>query len=475
MARRRSDLFQPQLFLDDTLIEDTVKVQRIWHQARKYPEPVLRSEHPWEHQCPAAFGTVLYRHGRFQMWYNVVHAAGGAVRWTHHIKPRICYAESDDGVHWNKPRLGLCQTLGNTANNVVIQSKKPQGLIDDITVIDDPTDRRWPLKALYWDGVPGTTYKRRGIWTARSNDGIHWEDAAQVLPGWGDRFNAMSVKYKGKYVLYGRAPLAKSPKGRVVYRTESSDLKRWTKPQLVLAADVEDPAALEFYSLTAFDYGNLLIGSIERMALSPDRLDPEIIWSHDGGLTWRRSRTRPAFIPCGEPETFDSAWVNLTTNGPIVQHGALWFYYSGRSGAHGVSFPHNHGGIGLATLRIDGFCSLAAQETPGSVLTKPMVWPDGNMLVNIDPRRNLSSHPGHTTGELRVEVRTTANQPIKGYSAADCVPLVHNPYRQSEPYVPVIWGRERSLRRLKTKRVRLAFELRDAHLYSFKASDTRSS
>ena len=38
------DLRQPQLFLDDTWIEETYRLERSWEQAEIFPEPVLRPE-----------------------------------------------------------------------------------------------------------------------------------------------------------------------------------------------------------------------------------------------------------------------------------------------------------------------------------------------------------------------------------------------------------------------------------------------
>ena len=35
---------------------------------------------------------------------------------------RICYAESDDGLHWTKPNLGLFDWGGSKANNVLMQA-----------------------------------------------------------------------------------------------------------------------------------------------------------------------------------------------------------------------------------------------------------------------------------------------------------------------------------------------------------------
>lgn len=464
-----TDLFKAQLFLDDGWIADHWRLTRVWHQARKYPEPVLRSEYPWEHNCPVLYGTVLRRNGRFQMWYC------GWTR-TEDVQPRVCYAESQDGVHWEKPSLGLYEFKGRKSNNIIFQSESPQGLIDDISVIEDDADAAWPLKALYWDS--GDPRKRAwGIHAARSRDGISWESLGMVLPGWGDRFNAAPVRIDGKFHLLGRAPggisLEGTGRGRVVSLTVSEDLCHWSEPRLVLKPDVEDPPLMQFYSATAFPYESLLLGSIERMYTVPDKLDTEIIWSRDGWV-WNRSRSRTRFIEWGVPGSFDTDWLNLPTNGPIVNEHGLWFYYSGRTGAHGVQFPVNQGVIGLATLRIDGFCSLQAMEVPGAALTKPLTWVDGDLLVNVDPRRDVTAHPTDVSrGWLRVEARDHDNQTIEGYGLDECIPLSRNTGLMEQASASVRWQGNRSLRDLRGMEIRLFFELKDAHLYSFRAGTPR--
>ena len=88
------DLRNSQLFLDDRLIDDHVRVQRVWHQPQKYVKPVMEGKYPWEGDCPCLYGTVLRVDGKFRMWY---------VGTRNSSKPRVCYAESDDGIHWERP------------------------------------------------------------------------------------------------------------------------------------------------------------------------------------------------------------------------------------------------------------------------------------------------------------------------------------------------------------------------------------
>lgn len=465
----RTNLRNAQLFLDDSWIEDAGYVNRVWHQANKYPDPVIRADKPWERNCIVAYGSVIQHGGKFKAWY---------INWTRDFQMMVCYADSDDGIHWEKPNLGLHEFNGSTDNNIVMTPKEPNGMIDDITVIDDRSDRAWPLKALYWDDSTKVTNKKKkspsGIYLSRSKDGIHWESMGKVLPRFGDRFNVLGSKHGGKYKALVRAPgMRDGGKGRVAHYIESKDLKRWSKPRRSVEADVEDAAHMEIYSMVPFQYEGLVLGGIERMVMSPDILDTEIAWSRDGA-TWTRSRTRPRFIELGIPRTWDDTWINLTANDPIHQGNLLWFYYSGRSSAHSVAYPHNLGHIGLATLRVDGFCSMQAQEAPGWIVTKPMTWPDADLLLNYDARRDNKSHPtNHAIGEIRIAALDAAGKEIKGFTFDDFGSRCGNTGRVNGAtcYAPQMWGdnENRSLRKLKGKRMRLKFQLRDIHLYSFKA------
>ena len=449
-----------QLFIDDTWIADSCKVGRVFHQAQKFPEPVLRADRPWEHFCPVVYGTVLEHDGKLRIWYKARTA------FTPHT---ICYAESTDGITWHKPDLGLHEFEGSKENNICIVPPKGY-ILDGVGIIDDPEDAEWPLKAAFWVSGP-----RRGMVVVRSKDGRAWDwTPGLVLPDWGDRNNCMARKDHGKYVILGRSPDAQARYGmRTVSRTESTDLVHWTKPELILKPDAEDDPMLQFYSAVAFRYESLYLGFIERMFMSPDKLDTEIIYSHDG-WHWQRTRPRPRFIEWGRDRSWDDTWLFVATNAPILRSGHLWFYYSGRSYGHHVRYPGNHGALGLATLRVDGFASMHAKESAAWIETPPMQWPGGDLLVNVDPRRDLASHPSNCCGELRVEVRGVSGRGLKGYSAEDCLPVRRNtaaPRKDGKPFASVVWGKdEHSMKRHKGKVVQLVFHLRDAHLYSFAAA-----
>ena len=52
---------------------------------------------------------------------------------------RPAYAESDDGVDWIKPNLGLVEHRGSTANNLILTDPAPLGILN-LKVLADPDD-----------------------------------------------------------------------------------------------------------------------------------------------------------------------------------------------------------------------------------------------------------------------------------------------------------------------------------------------
>jgi len=112
-----------------------------------------------------------------------------------------------------------------------------------------------------------------------------------------------------------------------------------------------------------------------------------------------------------------------------------------------------------------------AAERPGVVETAPMTWPGGDLLLNLDCRRDIYSHPSNTiTGDVRVEVRDKAGKPIKGFTFADTDGVRGNSFRSE--YGTHKWG-NRSLDKLRGRAIRLSIEMRDAHLYAFKAAGSK--
>ena len=127
--------------------------------------------------------------------------------------------------------------------------------------------------------------------------------------------------------------------------------------------------------------------------------------------------------------------------------------------------------IGLAAITVDGFASITADFREGRLVTKPMLWPGGDLLLNASTTRPLNGHPLDGGGEMFVEVWDEAGKPADGLSGSQRAQCEGNvPTRKDVSPAALRWPGDRSLNELAGRTTRLVFCLRDSHLYSFRSS-----
>ncbi len=468
-----------QLFLDDHLIASTEGATREIHPARKHPaNPLIWPAEPWEGTIAVIYGSVVKDGDRYRMWY---HGGSG-----------VSYADSEDGIAWSKPNMGLVKIDGKETNVVIRRGAKDDDwnkiphLYEIFGVHKDPRDpdpkRRYKMGYLslqrdYKGPRPGKwhTSQRRGLGVAVSADGFHWrcaESWATEAICDGDT-HWMFDPARSQYVLYGRTkhihpdvakvnakdPWAKAKHwGRAVARVESPDFLRWTitdpgKAPVVMAADTKDPPGTEIYSMLVFPYGSVYIGLVQVFHNRPDQchLDFQLAVSRDSVHFDRvvdGQGRRVTFLPCGPVGSWDRFNNSIANNAPIREGDELRFYYGGRTYRHspyeGPDKGKPGGGIGLATIRVDRFASLAAPSSGGTVTTKPLL-PTGTSL-------HLNAKSAY--GELLVEMLD-----LKGTCLAQSKPIVADAVD-----IPVEWAE--GTFGLQSEPVRLRFTLRNARLYA---------
>ena len=109
--------------------------------------------------------------------------------------------------------------------------------------------------------------------------------------------------------------------------------------------------------------------------------------------------------------------------------------------------------ICLATLRLDGFVSLTADDKAGQVITKPFVATGDRLLLNVDVSDD---------GEAKVEVLDEEMQALDGFELTNSIPLHGSAIEQT-----VGWTTKADWSQLAGKNVRLRIRLRKADLYAF--------
>jgi hypothetical protein len=448
------DLTRPQVLVDDLLIEEAQRLGRRVHQPQKLPNPVLQPDKPWEGNAVLLWGTVIRdeRDGFFRMWYQTF------VKLPPPEGIYVCYAVSSDGIGWEKPVVGDVEYRGSRQNNIVVST---EARLDSPSVVVDPEDadesRRY--KMLFYEKGADRPW---GLYAAFSPDGVHWHRYPDpVAPNVGDRTNVMRDEAAGLFVAYTRKrEMMSRYLGRCIYRAESSDFIHWSEPEFIMHPDLSDGGDAQFYSMAAFPYHDSYLGAIEVLHSEEDALDIQLACSRDN-RHWRRVEPRQTFLPRGPAQSWHSAWVNISANPPILFNGQLLFFFTGRNSAHGQRWPHPYAAIGLASMRPGRILSIEAGGIEGRLLTKPLTWPGGKLEINADT--SISPHIG--LGEIRVEVCDAQANAIAGLGREDCLPF----HGDAEAHV-VTWKGDRDIAQLAGEKVRLAFWLRQARLYWFRAA-----
>src|SRR5439155_17947254 len=391
---------------------------------------------------------------QYRMWY---HASAGEYR--------NLYATSLDGIHWEKPNLGLVEFEGSRANNILFRRTREDHMPQ---VIATPweTDPARRYKLVNYDyGRTKPDHVVSGFWGATSPDGIHWTPvpANPILTDPGDVGHFVWDPHTRQYLGYPKtfAPV-RGHRRRAVGFTSTRDFEAFPPAELILAPDVFDDRWVtadrqhtDFYGLSAFPYQAGYIGFLWVFRITDGRNDgpiyAELVSSRDGIRWIRQEGERPAILAPGAAGSWDSGMI-FTATQPLVEGDRIKLYYGGFDVTHSVK--GGKAAIGLATLRKDGFASLDAGGEEATVLTRPLRNARGSLAVNADVSAG---------GALRVEVLDTAGGVAPGYGRDDCDPLSGRGVEQ-----PVTWRDRRELP-AGSAPIRLRFLLRRSALYAFNA------
>ena len=187
--------------------------------------PVITTGQPGDpdSRVVAYYGSVIRVGEELRMWYigSPQLDAPDAGGWPGWRRGRVCYAVSRDGIHWEKPALGLVEFEGNRDNNLVDLDVDLVVACSVLYEPDDP-DRLRRFKMLFESLSIGNNQ----LLVAYSADGLCWVQSPKnpVLPAFME--GSGLTKLDGVYYFNGQATRF-YPK-RVFVTHLSHDFENWS-------------------------------------------------------------------------------------------------------------------------------------------------------------------------------------------------------------------------------------------------------
>ncbi|MDP6777207.1 MAG: hypothetical protein QGI83_10625 [Candidatus Latescibacteria bacterium] len=435
-----------ELFLDDWLVDEMNGIGFRMHTPVSR-EVALDFDRPWE--GPFSYDPVVVKEGDlYRLWYR-----GCGPEWEDQV---TAYAESEDGVTWTRPTLGILEFKGSRENNIVLEGSAAKAL------------------CVFKDGNPAAPdaerYKAIGVgsnWRGRatlrgfvSPDGLRWEildrDPILVAPDdpW-PMFDSHNVAFwddlQGRYVAYMRGWLP--PGIRSIRQSASSDFRTWSEPEFIDMGDAPVEHLYKNACTTYFRAPHLYL-------MFPKRFVPErklrTDWEADGisesvlmtsrdGVHWYRQFMEAFLRPGPDPNNWTDR--NIYIGVGIVPTGPTEI-----SLYHMEHYRHPSARLRRATLRTDGFVSVNAPYSGGELVTKPLVFDGSELVINFSTS---------AVGSLRAELQDDSGHALEGYRASQSVEIYGDQIERV-----VAWQEGSDVSYLAGKPVRVRFVMKDADLYS---------
>jgi hypothetical protein len=452
-----------ELFVDDLLIESLHGARLQLHRPERR-EVALSFDAPWE-DCVAFPDRILRWGDGWRLYYRA-----GIMDWKREEDTYVlALAESQDGITFTRPNLGVVEFKGSRVNNILQIGgfpNVPPPFLD--TSPGCRQDQRFK----------GVAAKACRAYAMASADGVRWtpmQDAPLNLTGQFDTVNtAFWDTVAGCYRCYTRSwhdlETRRVLEGwnfggarpiRAVQHASSPDFIHWSRPEQLEYADGDYGAHIYTNAILPCPGAEHIYLGFPNRFVPERKPDPE--HAYDGvndalfmasrdGVRW--TRWLDAWV---RPGLDDLNWTernNYPVWGIAETSPTEWSMY--------ISEHYRHPGVPTRMRRLairpHGFVSVHGDHAGGEVLTKPFTF-TGTCL-----RLNFSTS---AAGSLRIAVCDEQAKPLEGFTAADASPLYGDKLDEV-----VRWGERLDLSGLHGRPVRLRVELRDADVFAFRMAET---
>ncbi len=442
-----------ELFVDEFLVGEKKSVSLKLHEPVKR-EVVLVTDQPWEGPTCAYFSAVQDG-GKVRLYYRG--SAGGS---DHSADQVTCVAESTDGIHFTRPKLGLIEAGGTKDNNVIWRGVESHNFAPflDANPAAKPDERYKALGGIKQPGKNWATGETPGgLYAFASADGLHWRKMRPEVVMTKGAFDSQNLAFwdapRERYASYSRIFTNKT---RAIQSNHSTDFLQWS--DAVINRYAEGVPNEHFYtSATAPCPGapHLLLAFPKRFVPARKKIpehkiagvsDAVFMTSRDG-INWDRSFLEAWVRPGPDAKNWTDR-NTMTAAGVVETAPDEWSLYVSE---HYRSADHR---LRRVTVRKQGFASMHADARGGEFVTKPLRIEGGTLVLN---------YATSAAGSLQIEILDEAGQPLPGFALADMPELYGD-----EPAAPAAWRTGSDLSALAGKVVRLRVVLRDADLYALR-------
>lgn len=450
-----------ELFTDGWLIATMQNVERRLHPPVPR-EVVFTYDAPWE--GPESAYVTLFQDGDL---YRMYYRGGGE-----NSEEYAAMAQSTDGIHWERPRLGLFEHEGSKDNNIIWSGpERAYWDCHNFSPFKDanpqaPPEERYKAVTLSRSDVDGDGENEKVLDGFVSPDGIHWRPLREEpLISKGSGFDSHNVAFwnplLGQYECYSRIGIRGV---RSIQRCLSKDFLTWTEPEPL---DYGDAPVEQFYTnaiLPYFRAPHLYLGfpmrfvperkTVGRPPRQVDALSDAVFMSSRDGRHWDRSFMEAFIRPGLDPRNWGDghgnqtpAWGLLATSPEEIS--IYWLEHYGYSGK-----PFSPPRLRRGTLRTDGFVSVQAPYEGGEFVTQPLRFEGTSLVINFSTS---------AVGGIKVELQDQQGRPVPGFEL-DSADEIYG----DELARPVTWQGRTDVSALAGKPVRLRFGMKDADLYSIR-------
>jgi len=389
-----------------------------------HPESVLEPDSFVDGAGAMCYGTVLRDNGIFRMWYQA---------WPRDWKKGsysslIGYAESDDGLAWRKPKLGLVDYKGKGKDN---------NLIDifghSFTVFIDPdasADSRYRA-TMFLNGKGG-----QGYYTAHSADGLKWE-YDQSVPQWKSSDVINSIYHPGQRRVIVAQKIRPYPSINGIIRRSIATAEfrdgRWSEAHAALLPDKRADADAvsrgyrcgDYYGMGMMPAGSGTVGFLwqfRRQSEMKGVNDVTLVYQAGRGESWEHLPGRPDFISHADP-SFGTGTI-YTASSPVMVGDEQWLYFTAYTRIHGWYLDRNNQADDqrMQTVIDEGISRIGVARWPKWRLFGFRSDPEGSLTLKLDgikePCRLLLNYECEQGGSVRLSL-----EGVVGRTAKNSIPL----------------------------------------------------